>query len=368
MGVYKMATPSQAIITGVEVLAIRLPMEKEHKTASGIVSESPLVLTTIYTNTGITGHSIVFTYTPIALKPVADLVMNMSPLIEKQVLAPIALEQQLSSRFRLLGSQGLVGMALAAIDMALWDAHAKLHDCNLVQLLGGAQKTIPVYGAIGFEGEKGSAETATQLAQAGFRGVKAKVGYPDIKEELRVVSAIRNAVGPTIDIMLDYNQCLTPTEAIERTKRFNDAEITWIEEPTLAHDYKGHSVVKNTSSIPIQCGENWWNTLDLQHALDADASDFVMLDVMKIGGVSGWLRAATICASHQKLVSTHLWPEVSAQLLCLTPTAHWLEYCDWWNPLLKEPLQIENGLAKVGSNTGLGMDWDDDVAAQFSIN
>jgi mandelate racemase len=80
--------------------------------------------------------------------------------------------------------------------------------------------------------------------------------------------------------------------------------------------------------------------LDMQHAIEAQASDFVMPDVMKIGGVTGWLRAATLAHAKGILVSNHLWPEISARLLCCTPTAHWLEYADWWNPILAEPLRV----------------------------
>lgn len=287
--------------------------------------------------------------------------------MEQQILAPSALEKQLSSQFRLLGTQGLIGIALSAIDMALWDAHAKIHHSNLVHLLGGKEKAIPAYGAIGYEGEQGSANTAANWAKRGFKGVKAKIGYSDVTEDLRVIAAIRQAVGPDVNVMVDYNQSLSPIEAIERIKRLNDAGLTWIEEPTLAHDYAGHSTIRERSSVPIQCGQNWWNSQDLQHAINTRASDFIMLDVMKIGGVSGWLRAAAITESHKIPISSHLWPEISAQLLCLTPTAHWLEYCDWWNPLLKEPLQIEDGATKIGSSIGSGMDWDESVAERYLI-
>jgi mandelate racemase len=139
-----------------------------------------------------------------------------------------------------------------------------------------------------------------------------------------------------------------------------DAEgLTWVEEPTLAHDYRGHAMVAREAKTPIQCGENWWGTQDLRHAIDAQASDYVMLDVMKIGGVSGWLRAASLAEIHGIPVSSHLWPEVSLQLLCVTPTAHWLEYTDWWNTIVSEPLRIEYGMAIPGEAAGAGVEWNE---------
>jgi mandelate racemase len=109
-------------------------------------------LTDILTDTGISGHSIVFTYTPAALKPTAGLIQNFEALFQGDALAPAEVEQKLAKRFRLLGPQGLVGIALAAIDMALWDALARVHSMPLVRLLGGVEKPVRAYGAIGYDG------------------------------------------------------------------------------------------------------------------------------------------------------------------------------------------------------------------------
>ena len=121
-----------------------------------------------------------------------------------------------------------------------------------------------------------------------------------------------------------------------------------------AHDYTGHALVAREARTPIQCGENWWGTLDMEHAIEAHASDFVMADVMKIGGVTGWLRAATLAHTKGIQVSNHLWPEIRARLLCCTPTAHLLEYADWWNPILAEPLRVEKGMAIFSDAIGTG--------------
>ena len=299
----------------------------------------------------------VFTYTPAALKPTAELIQNLEPLVKGDVLAPAEVEQKLAKRLRLLGTQGLVGMALAAIDMALWDALARVHSMPLVRLLGGA---------VGYDGVEGCAKAAEGWAKRGFMGIKAKIGYPTVQEDAAVVRAMRKAAGEDMVIMVDYNQCLTPAEAIERLRVLDNEGLTWVEEPTLAHDYAGHALVAREARTPIQCGENWWGTLDMQHAIEAHASDFVMPDVMKIGGVTGWLRAATLAHAKGIRMSNHLWPEISARLLCCTPTAHWLEYADWWNPILAEPLHIEKGMAIVGDAVGTGVDWNEDAVRRLA--
>jgi len=360
-----MSQDSVPIIKEFKVRAVRVPMTEPHQTASGVITESPLILTDIITDAGIVGHSIVFTYTSSALKPTAELIQNFEALVQGDLLAPAEVEQKLAKRFRLLGTQGLVGIALAAIDMALWDALARVYNTPLVQLLGGTKRPIRAYGAVGYDGIKGSADVAERWAKLGVKGVKAKIGYPTVEEDVAVVRAIRKATGDDMAIMVDYNQCLTPTEAIERIRILDDEGLTWVEEPTLAHDYAGHALVAREARTPIQAGENWWGTLDMLHAIEAQASDYLMPDVMKIGGVSGWLRAATLAQVKGMRVSNHLWPEISARLLCCTPTAHWLEYADWWNPILAEPLQLENGLAIVGDNVGTGVEWNEKAVSRF---
>lgn len=362
-----MPRSSSPTIREFRVRAVRVPMTEPHQTASGVVAESPLVLTDVITDTGISGHSMVFTYTPAALGPTAELIRNIEALVKGETLAPVEIEQKLARRFRLLGTQGLVGIALAAIDMALWDALARVHGVSLVRLLGGVEKPFRCYGAVGYDGVEGCAKVAERWAARGFTGIKAKIGYPTVQEDVAVVRAMRKAAGANVSIMVDYNQSLTPPEAVERMRVLDEEGLTWVEEPTLAHDYAGHALIAREARTPIQCGENWWGILDVQHAIEARASDLVMPDVMKIGGVTGWLRAAALAQARGIPVSSHLWPEVSARLLCCTPTAHWLEYADWWNPILAEPLRVENGMAIIDEGIGSGVDWNEDAVRRYAV-
>lgn len=362
-----MQKDSAPVIQEVRVRTVNVPMTEPHRTASGVVAASPLVLTDVQTDVGVIGRSIVFTYTPAALKPTGDLIRNLEPLLQGRPLAPAEIEQELARRFRLLGAQGLVGMALAAIDMALWDALARVHGVPLVRLLGGVEKPVRCYGAVGYDGPANSARNAERWVDRGFTAIKAKIGYPAIEDDVAVVRALRSAVGPDVKIMVDYNQCLTPTEAVARLRRMDDEGLTWVEEPTLAHDFAGHARIAREARTPVQCGENWWGTLDLRHAVEAGASDLIMLDAMKIGGVTGWIRSAALAHAHGLPVSSHLWPQVSAHLLCCTPTADWLEFADWWNPILAEPPRIEEGKAILGDAPGSGVDWEEDAVDRFSV-
>jgi mandelate racemase len=354
-------------IRELRVRAVRVPMAEPHRTASGTIVESPLVLVDVTADDGIVGHAYVFCYATLALVPMARLVKNLEPLIAGQPLAPLAIGELLAKRFRLLGPEGLTGMAMAAVDLALWDALARAHGVPLARLLGAQPRPVPAYGAIGYDGAAGSAKVAAQWAERGFRGVKAKIGYPTVREDVEVVRAIRSEVGDAMTIMVDYNQSLSPTEAIERVSALDGEGLAWVEEPTLAEDHRGHARVAAAVRTPIQAGENWWGPEDFARAIDAGASDLMMADAMKVGGVTGWMRTAALAHAHGIRLSSHLFVEVSAHLLCATPTAHWLEYMQWFDPIVREPLRIADGCAVPGERPGSGIEWNEDAVRRYAV-
>ena len=352
-------------ITKIDIRPILLPMAEPHRTASGVIAESPLILIDITNNDGLVGHSMLFTYTKLTLRSMTDFLEDLKTLLIGQKLAPLAISQQFQKQFRLLGTQGLVGMALAGIDMALWDLLARSQQQSLVSALGGQYKPTLAYGAVGFEGVSGSAKQAEKLAKQGFKGIKAKIGYDTIDEDVAVVRTMREAVGPDVAIMVDYNQSLMPADAIRRVHRLDQEGLTWVEEPTLAHDFVGHAKVSGQTQTSIQCGENWWGIQDVQHAIDAKASDYFMLDVMKIGGVTGWMKASAMAEAANIPVSSHLWSELSASLLSCSATSNWLEYCDWWNPIVQQPLVIKDGWAQPNEAAGSGLEWNESLVEKY---
>lgn len=348
------------------VRPIIVPMPEPHRTASGVVSSSPLVLVDVTTTEGTVGHGLVFTYMPAALKPTAELITNLAPMVIGDAVNAQAATDKILSRMRLLGPHGLVGIAIAAIDMALADAEARLAGKPLYALLGADHRTTPCYGGIGFDGAAGCAKVAERWAKLGMRGVKAKIGYPTVEEDIEVIRAMRSAIGPDITIMVDYNQSLTVEQAIDRIARLEGEDITWVEEPTIAEDYAGHARIAAAAQVPIQAGENWWGPREFEKAIAAKATDLLMPDVMKGFGVTGWMRIAKLAEQYALPASSHLWPEVSAQLLAATPTAQWLEYADWWNPIMQHPLELRDGLAVPSSRPGSGVEWDEKAVSGFS--
>ena len=360
---------SRAAIVDLDVTAVLIPINPPHRVAGGMVEASPLLLIDLHFDDGVSGHAIVFTYTPAALKPLGDFLLNLIPVLQGDICEPAQLNANLRDRFRLLGTQGLVGMALAGIDMAAWDAEARRQNQSISQLTlraGTTPVVVKAYGGTGYDGERDTARQAEAWVKKGFTGVKAKIGYPTVEEDIKVIRAMRNAVGPDVALMVDYNQSLSVECAIERLCKLDQEGLTWIEEPVLAHDFVGSAAVAAALSTPIQSGENWWGELDMEHALSARASDFVMPDVMKIGGVSGWLASVALAETANIPVSSHLWPELSAHLLRVGRTTHWLEYVDWWNPIIKNPLCIENGHVRYDDSCiGSGIEWNAKAIEQY---
>jgi mandelate racemase len=362
-----MAAGESLTVRSVRARPVRVPLDRPHPTAGGTVAEAPLVLVDLLTGEGIAGSSYVFTYTPLALQPVAQLVANLEPVIQGEPLAPLALEQKLQARFRLLGPQGLTGIAMAALDMAAWDALAKAAGLPLVRLLGGAPRPVPAYHSLGMGGADLAAREAEESAAAGYRAVKYKVGYPDVTTDVGVVRAAKRAGGDDLVVLVDYNQSLSVPEAVHRGRVLDGEGVGWIEEPVTADDFAGHALVAREVATPIQLGENWWGTHDMAKSLAAGASDYVMVDAMKIGGVGGWLRAAALAEPGGVRVSSHLFPELSAHLLAATPTAHWLEWLDLASPILQQPLKIEGGYATAPDTPGTGIAWDEEAVGRFLV-
>ena len=354
-------------IREIRVRALSVPLKEPIKTASGDIPEAPLVLFDMLTDEGVSGSSYVFCYTADALKPTAQAAANIAQSLIGDPAHPAGIDRKLRARFRLLGVQGLMGMAMAGLDMAAWDAQARAAELPLVSFLGGRPKPIPAYASYGLLNEAEAAETAEKAALAGFRGMKVKVGHGDAADDIAIVRTLRRWAGDSMAIMVDYNQCLSVNEAIRRARLLDGEGLHWIEEPTIAEDFEGHAKIAEAAQTPIQIGENWWGVADMAKSVAASASDLAMVDVMKIGGVTGWLAAADIAQAHGLPVSSHIFPEVSGHLLAVTETCHWLEYLDTTSEILETPAVIRNGDFVFPETPGTGLVWNEKAVARYLV-
>jgi mandelate racemase len=336
------------------------------RTAAGDVTQAPLALVDLTTSDGVVGCSYIFTYTNVALKPVCDLIEAFAKLVIGKPVAPLAAESALVSRMRLLGDTGLITLAISAIDMACWDALAKSVKLPLARLLGGDITPIKCYLSVGMDGAAGAEKAAETAVAKGFGALKIKIGFPNFADDLEAVERARWVLGDKAGLMIDYNQSLDVPEALRRCGKLDDMGLMWIEEPTLQDNYSGNAKIAAALRTPIQIGENWYGTREMAKSMAAGASDLAMLDLMKIGGVTGWLRPARLAEDAGLPVSSHLFPEMSTHLMCVTPTAHWIEYINLADPILAEPMQVSKGMIHLSESPGSGVQWDEDAVARYA--
>jgi mandelate racemase len=353
-------------VRSVRARPVDAPIERPIRTAVGTIPSAPLVLIDVLTEEGLTGSAYVFAYTPLAMAPLARLIEGLGEELSGKSIVPFDRMREFNRRFRLLGWQGLVGMAVAGLDMAFWDALGKAAGWPVVRLLGGEPRPMMAYDSYGVLDLKSDASVVARSVEAGFRGIKIKLGDGDVEKDVATVAGVRKLIGAKVALMVDYNQSLNPTEACDRIARLAEYDLHWVEEPVAAEDLEGHARVRMESPVRIQTGENWWFPRDMAKSIAAGASDFAMVDIMKIGGVTGWLSAMGQAEAASLPVSSHLFVEASAHVLPVTPTAHWLEYLDIAGSLLVEkPLVVDGSLTALGP--GLGMRWDEDTVKRYAV-
>jgi len=356
-----MSTDCQSPLTirGITTYAVEVPMKFPLGTSAATVSKAPLLLIDLDTEEGITGRTYLFCYRPSAARAIDAVLRDAISLIKGDSAAPLDIGSKLVRRFALLGVSSIVRMALAALDIALWDALAVAAGLPLTIILGARPKPIRAYNSsgLGLMSPEAAADEAEKLLAGGFHSVKLRLGHPTLEQDLAVTRAVRKRLSDSIELLVDYNQALTVTEAIRRGRALETEGITWLEEPVRHDNYSGNAAVAKALRVPVQIGENFNGTQAMVEAVGARACDYVMPDVARIGGVSGWIHAAGIAAAHGIEMSSHLLPEISVHLLAATPTSHYLEYVDWADTILEEPLRIQDGFARIPERPGIGLTW-----------
>jgi len=348
---------------------VLVPLNFTLGTSAAIVRAVPLLLVDLVTDDGVAGHAYAFCYRPSGARAIAAHLAEAFDLLAGNSVTPYDASRILGRQFALLGVTGTVRMALSLLDMALWDALARSGGMPLATLLGSKPRDLQAYDSRGLglmELDRLSREAEALLAK-GLKAVKLRLGYPSAGEDMAALRAVRRVVGEAVAVMVDYNQALTVSEATVRGRQLEKEWIYWFEEPISHEDYEAYAAIARELSVPVQIGENFNGPEGMLHALSARASDYVMPDVARIGGVTGWMQAAALAAAKGVEMSSHLMPEISAQLLSASPTAHWVEYVDWADALLQEPLRIADGKVLTSRRPGSGIVWDEDKIRKLEM-
>jgi mandelate racemase len=336
------------------------------------ITDWPLILIDLFTNEGVVGRSYLEPYTVKAMKYLVPALHDLGDMLKGRELAPVELYELARKSLHFVGYQGLSMIAVSGLDLAAWDARAKAANVPLCVFLGGSVGPVRAYNSNGLWLKEPSAVAAESIElrdEGGFTGLKLRLGRDRLRDDLETIEAVRNAVGDDTALMIDFNQGLNLADALQRCHAIDNLGLTWIEEPIVYDNFDGFAQLAAELKTPIQIGENFYGPRDVHAALQKKACDFVMPDFMRIGGVTGWLRAAAIAGAAGIPVSTHLYPEVAAHVMRVTETAHWLEWQDWADPILLKPYDIKDGLLHIPNVPGVGLEWNEDAitsnAARF---
>jgi len=334
------------------------------------ITDWPLILIDLLTEEGIVGRSYLEPYLVKSMRYIVPALHDFGAMLKGRRIAPIDLFNEARKSLHFVGYEGMSLIAASGLDMAAWDALAKAAGQPLCVLLGGSVGAVRCYNSNGlWLKEPGAvAEEALELRdEGGFSGLKLRLGRERASDDLTTLDGVRKAIGDGIQLMIDFNQGLNLAEALHRCHMLDEHGLAWIEEPIVYDNLDGYSQLASELKTPIQIGENFYGPRELHKALQKKACDLVMPDFMRMGGVTGWIRASAIAGAAGIPMSTHLYPEVAAHVMRVTETAHWLEWQDWADPILQNPYPIVDGMLQIPNVPGIGLEWNEDAVDRYLL-
>ncbi len=365
-----MTSTPQLTLRSLQARALLLPLKRPVVARIATITEWPMILIDLQTEEGVSGRAYLEPYVPRAMKYLVPALNDIGEHFKGRRLAPVSMFDEARRSLQFVGYEGLTMIAVSGFDMAVWDTVARGAGLPLCELLGAERAPVKSYSSSGLwlQDAAAVAAEAVELRDEGdFQGLKMRMGRENVRDDIATYEAVRKAVGDDVSLMVDFNQGLDLSEALLRCHALDDLGLAWIEEPVQYDDFDGYRQLTRELKTPIQIGENFYGPRDMHRAVQGRICDLVMPDFMRIGGVTGWMRAAAIAAGAGLPVSTHLYPEVAAHVMRVTETAHWLEWQDWGDPVLQEPYALKDSALQIPDKPGLGLDWNEDAVKRFTV-
>ena len=356
-------------LKSIDVRAVSVPLRRPVVSKVGLFNDWPLILIDLTPGEGIVGRSYLEPYLRNAARSIVPVIHDLAAAQREASCSRRSIDFQTNRRsLNLIGYEGVAMIAVAGLDMAIWDALAKSRGhaaCGPARRHARPGAGLQQQRSLAHRRRNAGAGSGGLVAEGGFAGLKLRLGRDRLADDLAAIREVRNGAGDDIKLMVDFNQGLSLGDALHRCHALDDQGLYWFEEPIAYDNLSGYAQLTRELATPVQLGENFYGPRDLYEAVRAGAGDYVMPDLMRIGGVSGWLRAAPIAAAAGIQVSTHLYPEVSAHLMRVTETAHWLEWQDWADPILKKPFAVKDSHVEIPDVPGVGIEWDEAAVARY---
>jgi len=324
-------------VTALRTERLVVPLPQPIMSGLGPLTTTGVLLVYLESDAGVVGENLVFTLNNKRLAVLDEMVRSLEPLV-------VGLDPHFTARFwseawreiNFVGHTGVSVVGISAIDGALWDLRGQLAELPLHRLIGARRSTVPAYASAGLwlsSDIDALQNEAPSFVEKGFRAVKMRLGKPTAAEDARRVAAVREAIGPNVALMADANQQLTVDGAIRLGRLLEPQGLTWFEEPLPAYDLEGVARVAAALDTPIASGETEYTRYGFRRMLELKSADVLMPDLQRVGGVTEFLRVGHMADAYDVPVSSHLFPEMSIQVLAALGNATWLEHMPWFAPL-----------------------------------
>ena len=361
---------SKPIIKSIEVKSANIPLNNPVIARIGTFPNWAFMTIEIECSDNTIGKAYIGPYLIQYTPAIAMTMKELFKQYEGREIAPYQFFNEGMKSLSLLGRSGIAIYALAGLDIAFWDADAKIAGLPLCVHLGGSLAPVKSYNSSGLwlkDPESLYDETLSLLDNGGFEIVKIRLGRPNLSEDLKAIKNVRKALGTEKLLLSDFNQGLTLPDAIMRLNGLDNEGLYWFEEPVAYYDFDAYKELRNRMKTPIMMGENFHGPDDAMRAMKNQICDFIMPDLMRIGGVSGWIKTASIAESFGMQVSSHLFPEVSSHLMRITPTAHLLEWTDWAELLLVTTYKNKAGHVVIPEVPGTGIEFKNEILEKYKV-
>lgn len=358
------------IITDVRTVMVNIPSQTW--IVKPEIRSFGCLLVFLDTDEGITGESFLWTFGIQQLKVLNEMVLSLKNEISGE--DPFYIEriwQKLWSTVEFFGVEGISIFGISTIDRACWDILGKASGKPLYKLLGSYRDEVPTYASGGFWLHKSIEELvveAKDFVNRGYRALKMRIGKSRIEEDIERIKAVREAIGPEINLMVDANQRFTVDHAIRLGKKIEKFDITWFEEPVPAYDLEGSARVAAELDIPIASGENVYTRYGFRRMLELNSADIWMPDLVRVGGITEFLKVAHMAEAFGIPISPHIFPEESMHLVGAIPNSPYVEDMPWFSMLYREKIDIKKGLMILPNRPGFGFTFNPDMIETYRLS
>jgi L-alanine-DL-glutamate epimerase-like enolase superfamily enzyme len=358
-------------ITALRTARVEIPIEPPLKTSIHQIRSVGCVLVFLDTDEGLVGEGYTFTLSAERLDVLDALIKSLEPIVVGCDPFDVeAIWRGMWNDIHFIGRAGLTIFALSAIDTACWDIIGKATGKPLYKLFGGCRESIKTYASGGLWLSLSVDELVAEakgFIDQGFRAMKARLGKPNIDEDIERIAAIRDAIGPDIDLMADANQGLTVDHAIRLGRKLEEFKLVWFEEPVPTHDHEGHAAIAAALDTPIASGETEYTHQGIKRMIDAKAADILMPDLQRMGGLTEFRKVAALAEAHDIPVSPHIFSEQSLAIAGSAPNCNYLEYMPWFEPLYNEAMTVDEGMVAMPDRPGIGFTFNMDAVDRYRI-